>query len=446
MAKYRKIKKTNNSNKQAHELTLMCTALSILITIIFKVIYVILNKQKLIYIDVSFLDLPILTTLFISFILFIFFIFFYSSREKISTLEIPEMNRNAYKLSKKIRRLFTNKQVIDVLKLSNTTRYGEELPNIYVYVESDCNSGYVAIENICNFDKMDRDKYEQRISGIFSGNLKRFAVVSSNLSASDVYMIFNFEDMLNSNRIYIKDNDIHKFISSNKHDIILSSDLIWHSDMTPHISIIARTRSGKSILCGRYMAKLMLLQGWTVEYNSSKYDLYVKKYNGVSDSTQIVERVEYWVNVMEERLTIINQFEEEKYTDIKDMEDIGLFFDEIGNLNAELDQDKKLKARWENAINKLSATGGSAGIHLIAISQFATKEGFLPSLARVNCSDAVIMLGGAADSADERKYLMPGYADMPKRNYGKGQGVAKIISSSKKWQDPHFYESPWFID
>jgi hypothetical protein len=127
-----------------------------------------------------------------------------------------------------------------------------------------------------------------------------------------------------------------------------------------------------------------------------------------------------------------------------DMPDIGLFFDEIGNLNAALEMDKLLKKRWEIAINKLTATGGSAGIHVIAISQFATKEGFLPSLARVNCSDAVIMLGGAADSADERKYLMAGFADLPKRSYGTGQGVARFITGGKKWESPHFYEAPWF--
>lgn len=155
---------------------------------------------------------------------------------------------------------------------------------------------------------------------------------------------------------------------------------------------------------------------------------------------------------MEERLAEINETGKEKYLEMEDMPNIGLFFDELGNLNASLEAldktDKTLKAssRWTTAINRLSATGGSAGIHIIAISQFATKEGFLPSLARVNCSDAVIMLGGAADSADERKYLMSGFADIPKRSYGKGQGVARIIGSGKKWEIPHFYEAPWFIE
>jgi len=192
------------------------------------------------------------------------------------------------------------------------------------------------------------------------------------------------------------------------------------------------------------MASLMKLQGWTVEYNSAKFDRYVKEYKGESTAEGIVERAEYWVEVMNERLIKINESGMEKYLDIPGMNDIGVFFDEIGNLNAELEFDKNLKKRWDIAINKLSATGASTGIHIIAISQFATKEGFLPSLARVNCSDAVIMLGGAADSADERRYLMPGYADIPKRSYGKGQGVARIVSSGKKWETPHFYETPWF--
>ena len=52
------------------------------------------------------------------------------------------------------------------------------------------------------------------------------------------------------------------------------------------------------------------------------------------------------------------------------------------------------------------------------------------------------MLGGAADSADERRYLMSGYADMPRRNYKKGTGLARFISAKPKWHTPHYYETP----
>ena len=216
------------------------------------------------------------------------------------------------------------------------------------------------------------------------------------------------------------------------------------------LSIIARTRSGKSIFAGKYIAPLMVLQGWIVEYNSAKYDRYVKEFNGQSDPEKIVERAEYWCSIMDRRLKEINESGKDTYSEMENMPDIGLFFDELGNLNASLesldkvDRTLKLTSRWITAINRLTATGGSAGIHIIAISQFATKEGFLPSLARVNCSDAVIMLGGAADSAEERKYLMSGFADLPKRSYMKGQGLARIIGSGKKWEVPHFFETPWF--
>ena len=291
---------------------------------------------------------------------------------------------------------------------------------------------------------MNKQNYEQKISGVFAGKYKRYAVVSSSLSVSDTYVLFYFEDMQTSQRLHVFDDKIDSFVSENKHEIRLSKDLVWKSDEVPHLSIIARTRSGKSVLAGRYMARLMLLQGWQVEYHSAKRDIYVSNFNGKSEPYEIVERAEYWCKVMLSRLDEINLFRKEKYLDIENMNDIALFFDELGNLNAELEQDKTLKKRWEVAINKLTATGASAGIHVIAISQFGTKEGFLPSVARVNCSDAVIMLGMAADSADERRYLMPGFADMPKRAYGKGQGVARFLSSGKKWEEPHYFEAPWF--
>ena len=102
-----------------------------------------------------------------------------------------------------------------------------------------------------------------------------------------------------------------------------------------------------------------------------------------------------------------------------------------------------MKTRWESAINSLSATGASAGIHIIAISQQATQAGFLPSLARVNCNDFIIMLGGAANSSDERRFMMAGYSELPKRGYGKGQGLAMVNGAGIKWSTPHFFETPW---
>lgn len=444
--RYRRIKPTPNCKPQGYQLSLV--AFTVTISMTGLLLYISYSIELL----QPYLISPLLFFTIIDFISFLCLVYTWSLREEVSTISIPTMSNQANRLSKKLKRLFNDKQMTDVLKLSNPTRYGDEMPEITVWVNDDLNEGYIAIENIANWERADREKFEQRVSGILSGKYQRFAVVNSELTAGDSFIIFYFEDTLTSQRLLIKDNtaSLQPFVSKDIHALRLSKDLVWHTDVTPMMSIIARTRAGKSVLAGRYLAKLMLLQGWIVEYNSAKYDRYVKEFNGQSDPIKIVERAEYWCTVMDERLTKINEAGKDKYLEMDDMPNISLFFDELGNLNASLESldktDKTLKAssRWTSAINRLSATGGSAGIHIIAISQFATKEGFLPSLARVNCSDCVIMLGGAADSADERKYLMSGFADMPKRSYGKGQGIARIIGSGKKWNVPHFYETPWF--
>mgnify|MGYP000046134341 CR=1 FL=1 len=446
MRRYRRIVRKKNSSLQSYQYSLIALGLSIALTVVSSYSLALVTKIKIFYDLFSFFRIMKLLFIVTNILLLILFFILYNRRERISKLTIQEMSKPAKKLSYKLKRLFNDKQVTDVLKLSNSTRFGEEMPQIYVWVANDLSYGYVAIENIANYDRMDREKYEQRISGIFGGKYKKFAVVSSQLTSGDTYMLFHFEDTQTSSRLYVKDsyNSLKEFVNDDVHTIRLSKDLIWHTDETPHLSIIARTRSGKSVLAGRYMARLMQLQGWTVEYNSAKYDRYVKEFSGKSSVVEIVERTEHWVQIMLDRLEEINKADKEKYLEMPDMSDIAIFIDELGNLNAELESDKPLKKRWESSINKLSATGASAGIHIIAISQFATKEGFLPSVARANCSDAVIMLGGAADSADERRYLMAGFADLPKRSYGKGQGVARIISSGKKWETPHFFETPWF--
>lgn len=373
------------------------------------------------------------------------------NREQVSVLKIDKMSKKANKLANRINKLFNDKTITDILKLSNSTRYGEEMPEICVFIDSSLKEGYIAIENISNFDRADRDKFEQKISGVLSGKYQKYSVVSSELTLDDSFILFYFEDSITSERLIIDNTgDIKENVSECEHHIRLAKNLVWQCNITAHLSIIARTRAGKSVLAGEYMARLMLLQNWIVEYNSAKYDRYVKEFNGKSDPIEIVERAEYWCSVMDNRLQEINNAGKDKYLDMKDMPNIAIFFDELGNLNASLESldktDKTLKitSRWITAINRLSATGASAGIHIIAISQFATKEGFLPSLARVNCSDAVIMLGGAADSPTERQYLMSGFADLPKRSYKKGQGIARIQGSGRKWETPHFYETPFF--
>lgn len=444
--KYRRI--TPNENHKLQGYQLMLIALLINIGLIGVTFFATQNLTVLsVYLFYS-LFFFIITSL----INTVLFICLWWKRDKISHIEIPSMSSKAYKTAKRLRSLFSDKQITDVLKLSNTTRYGNEMPEIVVWLDEHLSDGFIAIENIANWERADKEKFEQRVSGVFSGKYQKYSVVRSELTTDDSFIIFYFEDTLTSQRLFIQKETkaLSQFINKNRHAIKLSKNLIWYSDITPMLSIIARTRSGKSVLAGKYLAPLMLLQGWIVEYNSAKYDRYVKEFNGQSEPEKIVERAEYWCSIMDSRLKEINESGKDKYSEMENMPDIGLFFDELGNLNAALDSlDKvdrtlKLTSRWITAINRLTATGGSAGIHIIAISQFATKEGFLPSLARVNCSDAVIMLGGAADSAEERKYLMSGFADLPKRTFQKGQGLARIIGSGKKWEVPHFFETPWF--
>lgn len=443
MIKYRRIVKKKDSKFQNHQIILVVLIITICLSFLLTFILYNFFKKYLLY---NF----ILSISLLSLIIFCLIISL-KNREQVSILKIDKMSKEANKLATRINKLFNDKTITDVLKLSNSTRYGEEMPEIYVFLDSSLKEGFIAIENISNFDRADRDKFEQKISGVLSGKYQKYSVVSSELTLDDSFILFYFEDSITSERLIIENTgDIKENVSESEHHIRLSKNLVWQCNITAHLSIIARTRAGKSVLAGEYMARLMLLQNWIVEYNSAKYDRYVKEFNGKSDPIEIVERAEYWCSVMENRLQEINNAGKDKYLDMKDMPNIAIFFDELGNLNASLESldktDKTLKitSRWITAINRLSATGASAGIHIIAISQFATKEGFLPSLARVNCSDAVIMLGGAADSPTERQYLMSGFADLPKRSYKKGQGIARIQGSGRKWETPHFYETPFF--
>ena len=262
----------------------------------------------------SYLAKPLLFLYWFDLICLALSLFLWSKREEVSTISILAMSNQANRLSQKLKRLFNDKQITDVLKLSNSTRYGDEMPEITVWVHDNLNEGYIAIENIANWERADREKFEQRVSGILAGKYQRFAVVSSELTAGDSFIIFNFEDTATSQRLIVSDDteSLKKFINDDKHAIRISKGLIWHSDLVPHMSIIARTRAGKSVLAGRYMARLMLVQDWIVEYNSAKYDRYVKEFNGQSDPIKIVERADYWCSVMDKRLAEINEAGKEK--------------------------------------------------------------------------------------------------------------------------------------
>lgn len=442
MRKFRRIVRDKESSYQAYQVCLI--ALSLFFVLIIAMFLLLSQTDEFSLIEISNVIRLIIKFLIGGILLtIILFIFAYGSRERVARISIPKMDKKAQRRANKIRRLFSDKTIVDVLKLANKTRYGIEMPEVFVYIDRYLYSGFIAIENIASFDMLDRSKIEQKISGILSGKFQKYAVVSSELIRGDTYVLYHFEDAQTSMRLVLENtDDISRYVSENKRDIKLAKDLVWHANKVPHMSIIARTRAGKSVFAGGYLAELMKLQGWIVEYNSAKKDIYVKKFNGKYEPVEIVERAEYWLSEMKKRLNEIDEANAEKYTDL-DMTDIAVFFDEIGNLNSSLENDKTLKKRWENAINGLSATGASAGLHIISISQRATKEGFLTGLARTNSSDAVIFLGTAADEATERQYLIAGY-EIPKRNYSAGQGIARFDGSGRKWQEPHYYETPLF--
>ncbi|OFP93689.1 cell division protein FtsK, partial [Streptococcus sp. HMSC067A03] len=288
--KYRRVKPTPNCKPQGYQLSLI----ALVVTTILTALIIFISQTVTILTKYFFTHL--LYMIIIDLINLLLLLYFWSRREEVSTISIPSMSSDADRLSKRLKRLFNSKKIIDVLKLSNNTRYGNEMPEIHVWIDDNLSEGYIAIENIANWERADREKFEQRVSGILAGKHQRFAIVNSELTSGDSYILFYFEDTLTSQRLHVKDNteSLKEFISDNKHAIRLSKDLIWYSDITPMMSIIARTRAGKSVLAGRYMANLMLLQDWMVEYNSAKYDRYVKEFNGQSDPTKIVERAEYW--------------------------------------------------------------------------------------------------------------------------------------------------------
>ena len=301
--RYRRIKPTHNCKPIGYQLSLIAFTVTISITGLLLYISYSIELLK------PYLTKPLLFFAIIDFITFLCLVYTWSLREEVSTISIPVMSNQANKLSQKLKRLFNDKQITDVLNLSNSTRYGDEMPELHVWINDDLNEGYIAIENIANWERADREKFEQRVSGILAGKYQRFAVITSELTAGDSFIIFYFEDTLTSQRLIVEDNaySLQPFVNDDKHAIKLSKDLIWNSDIVPHLSVIARTRAGKSVLAGRYMARLMLLQGWIVEYNSAKYDRYVKEFNGQSEPIEIVKRAEYWCTVMDDRLAKINK-------------------------------------------------------------------------------------------------------------------------------------------
>ncbi|MCT6889388.1 MAG: cell division protein FtsK, partial [Lactobacillus sp.] len=287
----------------------------------------------------------------------------------------------------------------------------------------------------------DLDKISEDVSSCLRGIYNSLAVVSSQVSLNGTNFEFCLENVDKSYRFVVKGKDVSPFLSKNVNEIKLSKNLVWDTNATPMLSVIGHTRSGKTVFAD-YLLKVMSAQGWEIHYYSAKPDIYVKRFKGESDPRKIVEAVEQWNKIMSERNNEITKAGARTFTELG-MKKIGLFIDELGLLNGRLSVDKKLERRWIAAITGLMGAGASSGITVVALSQRATKDYFLPSSALVNAKDAVIMLGLAADSGDDRRALIPGF-DIAHCAYGQGQGLAMIVSSGSHWEQPEFYETPYF--
>src|SRR5699024_9011853 len=152
----------------------------------------------------------------------------YAHREQVSRLSVKPMTKGAQKRSKRLSRLFTDKALIDVLGFANKTRYGYEMPEYQIYVDDTLASGYVAVENIGNFDKLDRQKMEQKVSGLLGGKYQQYSVVSSELIKDDSYLKFNFEDVNTSHRLAVNLSKIDDYVSTDEHAIVLMDNLTLH--------------------------------------------------------------------------------------------------------------------------------------------------------------------------------------------------------------------------
>ena len=363
--------------------------------------------------------------------------------ERVAKLVLPHMGLRSRLLAGKISRQLKPLYLVKLLKIERSP-WGYPLPKVGVFVASDCSTGWVAIENSPLFNNFDPQQALSDLSGLLSTrSLRRLGFTSAELSKDGNFFKFYFEDVKTSQRLVVS-GGLTQFVSEDVHSLKLAKNLTWTvSGETPHLAVIGHTRSGKSFFIGRYLLPLMSLQGWTVRFYSTKNDVYVSQYHGEFEPEKIIDSLEQWVKVMQERNQKIREAGKEKYSEMSSMPDIALVIDEIGSLNGAVSSKRKLKARWETVIGQLTATGASAGIHIIALSQFGTKESFLPTTARANVADAVIFLGLAADSPSDRQFLLPSF-EIPHRRYKTGQGIARIVSAGQQWESPHYFETPYF--
>lgn len=316
-----------------------------------------------------------------------------------------------------------------------------EVPSVYACYK---NKGQIEliIGKIPTMNSVDIERLKSDINSSLRGVYKNLAVTDGNIEKDGTNFIFCIEDVNISHRFVVRNGVIDKFVSDDPYKIRLSDNLTWNTILSPMLSVVGRTRSGKSMFSS-YLLSIMEKQGWEIHYYSVKDDYFVKQFTGKSDYKKIVEDLEDFVQEMKSRNALI------KNENAKDFRALGLnkiaiFLDELGLLNGTLENDKEYKKRYVIAITALMGAGASAGFTVVAMSQRGTKDFFLPPSAAVNAKDSVIFLGQEADSAQDRMYLLPGF-DLEHRNYTAGQGIAYFVSSEQRWQTPSFYETPLIL-
>ena len=160
--KYRRVIPTNNSKLQGYQYTLIALFINLSLT---GVTFLATPKLTILSIHLTY---TLYFFIFSTFTTILLFIHFWLKREKVSDISIPLMSYETRKTANQIKKLFNDKQISDVLKLSNHTRFGYEMPEIKIWIDEELSEGFIAIENIANFERANREQFEQRISGILA--------------------------------------------------------------------------------------------------------------------------------------------------------------------------------------------------------------------------------------------------------------------------------------
>ena len=203
-----------------------------------------------------------------------------------------------------------------------------------------------------NYQKLSQDSTLHDLSSLLVGRLiQKYSFTNSELSKDGNFIIFYFEDAVESHRLVVKNNNVKPFISNDNNEVKLAKDLVWHSSVSPHLAIIGRTRSGKSMLCGSYLVPLLIAQNWKIAFYSTKNDKYVRAFKGEYEPERIISSLENWAKIMKKRADLIAKAGKDSYLDMPNMRHIGIFIDEVGNLNAQVDEDKALKVLYEDEID-----------------------------------------------------------------------------------------------